>query len=616
MKSELRRELGLLDVFCVATGAMISSGLFVLPGLAHAKAGPAVFLSYLIAAVLAIPAMFSKAELVTAMPRAGGDYFYATRSMGDAAGTVVGFVSWFALSFKSAFALVGMGAYAALVMDLPIKMIAAALCVVFTVVNLAGIRRAGRFQVFLVLGLLTLLSVYFFRGLPHVNPMKMTPFMPNGFGSVLATAGFVFVSYGGLTKVASIAEEVKDPGKTIPRAMFLSLSVVALLYALVVLVTAGVLDAEELDHALTPISDGARVFMGRAGEVLLAVAALLAFISTANAGIMSASRYPIAMSRDGIAPPFFQKVNARFGTPHFSILSTGVFMLVVVLALKLDLLVKVASTLVMMLFVIANLSVLIMRESRIQNYQPTFHSPLYPWMQLAGIVAGVALVVNMGVLPVFAAALFVSGALIWYLLYARANVNRQAAIVHVVERITNKKLTSYSLETELKGILRERDEIVEDRFDHLIKESVVLDIDGALTVEEFLTKVSDVMAPRLNLDSANLLALFTEREEESTTALRPGLAIPHIVIQGSGKSDILLARCKEGITFAESVPPVNAVFVLVGTRDERHFHLCALMAIAQITEEPDFDSRWMAARSVDELRDIVLLGERRRHCRI
>jgi len=615
MERELRRELGLLDVFCVATGAMISSGLFVLPGLAHAKAGPAVFLSYLIAAILAIPAMFSKAELVTAMPRAGGDYFYATRSMGDAAGTVVGFVSWFALSFKSAFALVGMGAYAALVMDIPINMIAAALCVVFTLVNLAGIRRAGRFQVLLVLGLLALLSVYFFGGLPHVNPMKMTPFMPNGFGSVLATAGFVFVSYGGLTKVASIAEEVKDPGKTIPRAMFLSLSVVALLYALVVLVTAGVLDAEELDHALTPISDGARVFMGGAGEVLLAVAALLAFISTANAGIMSASRYPIAMSRDGIAPPFFQKVNARFGTPHFSILSTGVFMLVVVLALKLDLLVKVASTLVMMLFVIANLSVLIMRESRIQNYQPTFRSPLYPWMQLAGIVAGVALVINMGILPVFAAALFVSGALIWYLLYARANVNRQAAIVHVVERITDKKLTSYSLETELKGILRERDEIVEDRFDDLIKESVVLDIEGTLTVEEFLTKVSDVMAPRLNVDSANLLALFTEREEESTTALRPGLAIPHIVIQGSGKSDILLARCKGGITFAESLPPVHAVFVLVGTRDERHFHLCALMAIAQITEEPDFDTRWMAARSVDELRDIVLLGERRRHCR-
>ncbi len=615
MERELRRELGLLDVFCVATGAMISSGLFVLPGLAHAKAGPAVFLSYLIAAILAIPAMFSKAELVTAMPRAGGDYFYATRSMGDAAGTVVGFVSWFALTFKSAFALVGMGAYAALVMDLPIKVTAAALCVVFTVVNLVGIRRAGRFQVLLVLGLLTLLSVYFFRGLRHVDPVKMSPFMPNGFGSVLATAGFVFVSYGGLTKVASIAEEVKNPGKTIPRAMFISLTVVALLYALVVLVTAGVLDAEELDHAHTPISDGARVFMGGIGEVALAVAALLAFVSTANAGLMSASRYPIAMSRDGMVPPFFQRVNARFGTPHFSILSTGLFMIVVVLVLELDLLVKVASTLVMMLFVIANLSVLIMRESRIQNYQPTFHSPLYPWMQLAGIVAGVALVVKMEVLPVLATALFVSGALIWYLVYARANVNRQAAIVHVVERITDKKLTSYSLETELKGILRERDEIVEDRFDHLIKESVVLDIDGTLTVEEFLTRVSDVMAPRLSLDSANLLALFTEREEESTTALRPGLAIPHIVIQGSGKSDILLARCKGGITFAESLPPVHAVFVLVGTRDERHFHLCALMAIAQITEEPDFDRRWMAARSVNELRDIVLLGERRRHCR-
>ena len=616
MRSELKRELGLLDVFCVATGAMISSGLFVLPGLAHARAGPAVFLSYWIAALLAVPAMFSKAELVTAMPRAGGDYFYATRSMGDAAGTVAGFVSWFSLSFKSAFALVGMGAYAALVTDIPIKVIAASLCVVFTVVNLVGVRHAGRFQVFLVFGLLTILAVYFFRGLPRITPEKMTPFMPYGFGAVLSTAGFVFISYGGLTKVASIAEEVKNPGKTIPHAMFLSVTVVAILYALVVLVTAGILEPEELDHALTPISDGARVFMGGVGEVALAVAALLAFISTANAGIMSASRYPVAMSRDSLVPPFFQRVNARFGTPHVSILVTGAFMIVAVLVLELDLLVKVASTLLMMLFVTANLSVLIMRESKIQNYQPTFRSPLYPWMQIAGAVAGVALIINLGAVPLQVAALFIGGALIWYGLYAHARAHRQAAIIHLVERITDTKLTSYSLETELKGILRERDQIVEDRFDQLIKDAAVLDIDEPLTIDEFLHMVCDTIAPRLEADPAALFELFVEREKDSTTALRPGLAIPHVVVDGSGKSDILLARCKGGVTFGESLPPVHAVFVLAGTRDERQFHLCALMAIAQIAEEPDFDAKWMRARNVDELKDIVLLGERRRHCGI
>jgi mannitol/fructose-specific phosphotransferase system IIA component (Ntr-type) len=440
--------------------------------------------------------------------------------------------------------------------------------------------------------------------------------MPHGFGAVFSTAGFVFISYGGLTKVASIAEEVRNPGKTIPHAMFLSVTVVAILYALVVLVTAGVLEPEELDHALTPISDGARVFMGSGGEVILAVAALLAFISTANAGIMSASRYPIAMSRDSLLPPFFQKVNVRFGTPHVSILVTGVFMLVVVLVLELELLVKVASTLLMMLYVTANLSVLIMRESKIQNYQPMFRSPLYPWMQIAGAVAGVALIIGLGAAPLQMAALFIGGALVWYGLYARTRADRQSAIVHLVERITDTKLTSYSLETELKEILRERDQIVEDRFDHLIKDAVVLDIDKPLTIDEFLHMVCDTMAPRLGTEAAALFELFVERERDSTTALRPGLAIPHVVVDGSGKSDILLARCKGGITFTESLPAVHAVFVLAGTRDERHFHLCALMAIAQIAEEPEFDAKWMAARSVEELKDVVLLGERRRHCGI
>lgn len=621
MESKLRRELGLLDVFCVASGAMISSGLFILPGLAHARAGPAVVLSYLIAAVLAIPAMFSKAELATAMPRAGGDYFYITRSMGDAAGTVAGFVSWFSLSFKSAFALVGMGAYATLAIHLPadfeheimIRVTAAALCVLFVLINLVGIRHAGRLQVVLVLGLLGVLGVYVLRGLTAVTPEKLTPFMPNGLGSVFATAGFVFVSYGGLTKVASMAEEVKNPGKNIPLGMFFSLSVIALFYALVVFVTAGVLDPEQLDHALTPISDGARAFMGGIGELVLAVGALLAFVSTANAGMMSASRYPMAMSRDEILPALFQKVNRRFGTPHISILLTGAFMAAVVLALELDLLVKVASTLLLLLFITDNLCVIIMRESKIQNYQPVFRSPLYPWMQMAGAIAGTALIVNMGAVPLRIGALFICGGLLWYALYVRSRVKRQAAIVHLVERITDKKLTSYSLETELKDILRERDEIEEDRFDHLIRDAAVLDIDRRLTIEEFVTVVSETMAPRLNIDPNTLSTLFMERERESTTALRPGLAIPHVVIDGSERFDILVARCKPGIQFEETLPPVHAVFVLVGTRDERHFHLRSLMAIAQITEVPGFDEKWMAARNVDELRDIILLGERQRH---
>ncbi|MDY0169165.1 MAG: amino acid permease [Thermoguttaceae bacterium] len=98
---KLKRNLGLLDVFCIASGAMISSGIFVLPGLAHAQAGPAVVVSYFLAGLLASVGLLNVAELATAMPRAGGDYFFVTRTLGPAVGTIGGLLTWFSLSLKS-----------------------------------------------------------------------------------------------------------------------------------------------------------------------------------------------------------------------------------------------------------------------------------------------------------------------------------------------------------------------------------------------------------------------------------------------------------------------------------------------------------------------------------
>jgi len=165
----------------------------------------------------------------------------------------------------------------------------------------------------------------------------------------------------------------------------------------------------------------------------------------------------------------------------------------------------------------------------------------------------------------------------------------------------------------LKEILKERDEIIEDRFDHVIKESLVLDIEGSLDIEEFFRKVSNALAEELNMDSKRLFDLFMARESQSSTVLRPGLAIPHIVIEGEHKFKILLVRCKDGIVFSDSLPKVHIAFVLVVSRDERNFYLRALAAIAQVAQEADFDDKWLSARSMEGLRDIVLLGKRRRY---
>ena len=124
----LKRDLGLFHIFCIASGAMISSGLFILPGIAYAKTGSSVVISYLIASIIIIPTLFSKAELATAMPKCGGDYFFIDRSMGPMIGTIGGLASWFALSSKTAFALVGIGAFVQLfnvgLSDFNIKLIA------------------------------------------------------------------------------------------------------------------------------------------------------------------------------------------------------------------------------------------------------------------------------------------------------------------------------------------------------------------------------------------------------------------------------------------------------------------------------------------------------------
>ncbi len=613
---KLKRSLGLIDVFAIASGAMISSGLFVLPGLAYVQAGPAVVLSYLLAGIFALAGMFSQAELVSAMPKAGGTYFYVTRSLGPALGTIDGLITWFSVSLKSAFALVGMAAFLELVVPVDIHTAAISLCVIFVLINLIGIKEAGRLQVFLVTFLIAILIFYVAKGFSRINVRNFEPLLPYGYKGLLATAGFVFVSYGGLLKTSSIAEEVKDPAYNVPRGMMFSMFVVVLLYLSVVLVTTGIL-GDALKHSphtgapsLTPISDAAYIIMGRGGQILLSIAAILAFISTANAGIMAASRYPMALSRDALLPQFFSKVNRRFRTPHLAIIFTGVFM-VFALFLKLKILVEAASTVLILTYIFSCLSVLIMRESRIFNYQPRFKSPLYPFLQIGGILGYGILLFEMGKEALLVSILLIVIGFVIYLFYGRY-ASREYALLHFIERITAKELTTRFLESELKEIIRERDVIVKDRFDHIIEKAVVLDIDNEISREEFFKQLSRIIAKRLNLNPDVVLERLHQREEESSTAISPTLAIPHIVVEGRGVFDIFLIRAKKGIRFSEEAPSVSAIFVLVGTADERNFHLRALAAIAQIVQSRDFEKKWIAARSQDELRDVILLGERKR----
>lgn len=605
----MKRDVSFWGVFSLATGAMISSGIFILPSLAFTKAGPAAAVSYFLAGVLALVGVLSIIELSTAMPMAGGDYYFINRSMGPMIGTISGMLGWVALSLKSAFAIFGISEILFQLSGLSPLASGAVLCLLFASLNIIGVKEAAKLQVLLVGGLLILMIIYVAAGLPNMDASRFTPFFSKGITGVLVTSGFIFISFGGLLKVANIAEEVKNPKRNIPLGMISSIGVVTILYTVTVLVTTGLLPAAEFEGSFTPVADAARYSLGDFGYVIITIAAALAFITTANAGIMAASRYPLALSRDGLLPSGISRLNDRLQTPVRSILITSV-LIYGSLLFPLESLVKAASTVILTSYVLTNLSVIILRESRLSNYQPSFRTPWYPFLQLFGAGIFTFFIIDMGTesIEISLGFLFLCSCL--YLFYGRRHNNAEFALLHVLKRITDSRLTEGLLENELREILIDRDNIEQDEFDELVKRAEVLDLDHPLSFEDLLTVVSEPVSRMTGLEVHEVHERFIRRQQESNTAITPFVAVPHIITGDDANMFLLLVRCRDGIYFTEEEPAVKAVFFFGGPLAKRDLHLKVLSSIAVTASGEGFNDMWVSASAADDLKNIFILSTR------
>ncbi|CAI8207443.1 MAG: putative amino acid permease YhdG [Cryomorphaceae bacterium] len=418
---KLERKLSLSSVIAISIAGMLGSGIFVLPGIAAAKTGSSIWLAYLIAAICILPAALSKSELATAMPKSGGSYVYIERALGPLFGTISGIGLWLSLLLKSSFALVGFGAYLLVLTNIPssevdtyMQYFSIGFLILIMFLNIFGVKKVGKIQlVIVILSLLTLLSILFL-GLPKVD-MQLTQFMINGAMGLVETVAFVYISYAGVTKIAAIAGEVKNPSRNIPLAMLLSLLVISSLYVSIAYTLVGNVQLDILEKDIKPIHTLATLLAGEWFAYGVAIIGVITLISMANSGVLASSRFPFAMAMDKLLPSNLAKLHDKHLTPINAILLTCLMMALIILFLDVPSIVKLASAFMVSMFITVNVCVIVLRETAVQWYKPTYKSPLYPYVQIFGILSGLVLLFNLGWMPILVLLIIaLIGVLIYY----------------------------------------------------------------------------------------------------------------------------------------------------------------------------------------------------------
>jgi amino acid transporter/nucleotide-binding universal stress UspA family protein len=439
---ELAKDLGPLAALTIGVGTMIGAGIFVLPGEAIARAGSFAILSFVIGGGIALFTALSASELGTAMPRSGGAYFYVNEALGPLFGSIAGWANWLGLAFASAFYMVGFGEYVVDIAGLAdgfivagftvpwIKFIGLLAASLFVLVNYIGAKETGRLQNVIVVILVLILGVFTVYGATRADPANIPG--SKGLTPMLETTGLIFVSYLGFVQITSVAEEIKEPGKNLPRAIIGSVVIVTIIYALVLVVMTATVDPgfiqEQSEANNIAVVEVARLLMGPIGAGAMLFGGLLATASSANASIMASSRINFAMGRDKIVTPDLNEIHPKFGTPYRSIALTGSFILLFIVAAPINTLASIGSFLHLVIYGLLNIALVVMREADAVDYEPSFTVPFYPFTPIIGGVLSFGLIYYIDSVPRLIGGGIVLFAAAWYLLYARSRTQKQGLL--------------------------------------------------------------------------------------------------------------------------------------------------------------------------------------------
>ncbi len=416
------RTLGVFDATMIGVGAMIGAGIFVLTGMAAGEAGPASILAFGLNGAVTLLTAMAYAELAAAIPKAGGGYAFVKDAFPDVLGFVAGWWLWFAYTIACSLYAAGFGFYFmeflgryfpgthGLMVGIAgehasAMAMAVFMGIAFVALNLKGADVTGKAENVIVVGKVAVLAVFIVFGIeamvdsPELVKAEFTPFFPKGMSGVFIAMGLTFIAFEGYDLIATLSEEIKDPGKTIPKATFISVGVTVFIYLCVVSVSIGAVHPGDMPsweflgkYQETAIVKAAANMMPGIGVVLIVIGGVLSTMSALNATVLASSRVAFSMARDGWLPKRIASIHKTRRTPHVAIVVTGIIFLAVAIGLPIEALGSAASVMFLLVFAMVNLSLVALRRKRPDLERP-FKVPLYPIIPLLGFSINLLLAV-------------------------------------------------------------------------------------------------------------------------------------------------------------------------------------------------------------------------------
>ena len=412
----LRRELGLLHATMMGLGSTICAGIFIILSPAVEMAGPAVILSFLLCGIINMATMFSYCELGAAMPRMGGEYSYVKEAYKGLPSFITGWYEWSSNVFYATLMVLSSAYILSYLIPINKFLIIISLVITFTAINIKGIKEAGTAQTLLTSILLAIIFLFIGAGLAHgFRSNAFEPFMPKGPLSMIVAIAFIFETYLGVEAIAAAQAEIKEPKKTIPRAMILCSLILIIVYCLVVYVTVGIISSDVLSKSLTPLNLVAEKTMGSVGVILVTTAGLIAALTSLNSAIIASSRAAYAMSKNGHFPKVLRKVHEHCKTPYVAIVSGSILITFFSIIDNLEFVVYSINFGFVIGFSLVNLSLIKLRRIKPYLNRP-FKTPFYPLMPIVGIISSIGLLVFFDVKPlVFGITWGLFGLIIYFL---------------------------------------------------------------------------------------------------------------------------------------------------------------------------------------------------------